>query len=193
MSKDSTQRPRPDSNRGPFNPKSDAVTDWPLRLRYVKSVFQTRRRLKNILFWGVLHNVRSYTRNVWRRGRELSTLFADHVLLIKVLHPNPFASSYSPDFSKKSLASRRASLAATNLMKTAARPTTAGSTYPRSTPTPLCRARKNSSHYSERASTPRWPSGRSRRTQSSAGARCRSSTRGPFRWQSGSNDEESLS
>ena len=32
MSKDSTQRPRPDSNRGPFDPKSDAVTDWPLRL-----------------------------------------------------------------------------------------------------------------------------------------------------------------
>ena len=32
MSKDSTQRPRPDSNRGPFVPKSDAVTDWPLRL-----------------------------------------------------------------------------------------------------------------------------------------------------------------
>ena len=31
MSKDSTQRPRPDSNRGPFDPKSDAVTDWPLR------------------------------------------------------------------------------------------------------------------------------------------------------------------
>ena len=31
MSKDSTQRPRPDSNRGPFDPKSDAVlTDWPL-------------------------------------------------------------------------------------------------------------------------------------------------------------------
>ena len=30
--KDSTQRPRPDSNRGPFDPKSDAVTDWPLRL-----------------------------------------------------------------------------------------------------------------------------------------------------------------
>ena len=26
------QRPRPDSNRGPFDPKSDAVTDWPLRL-----------------------------------------------------------------------------------------------------------------------------------------------------------------
>ena len=23
------QRPRPDSNRGPFDPKSDAVTDWP--------------------------------------------------------------------------------------------------------------------------------------------------------------------
>ena len=32
LSKDSTQRPRPDSNRGPFDPKSDAVTDWPLRL-----------------------------------------------------------------------------------------------------------------------------------------------------------------
>ena len=32
MSKDSTQRPRPVSNRGPFDPKSDAVTDWPLRL-----------------------------------------------------------------------------------------------------------------------------------------------------------------
>ena len=27
MSKDSTQRPRPDSNRGPFDPKSDAVTE----------------------------------------------------------------------------------------------------------------------------------------------------------------------
>ena len=24
------QRPRPDLNRGPFDPKSDAVTDWPL-------------------------------------------------------------------------------------------------------------------------------------------------------------------
>ena len=33
MSKDSTQRPRPDSNRGLFDPKSDAVTDWPLRLQ----------------------------------------------------------------------------------------------------------------------------------------------------------------
>ena len=27
MSKDSTQRPRPESNRGPFDPKSDAATD----------------------------------------------------------------------------------------------------------------------------------------------------------------------
>ena len=35
MSKDSTQRPRPDSNRGPFDPKSDAVTDWPLRLHRI--------------------------------------------------------------------------------------------------------------------------------------------------------------
>ena len=33
MSKDSTQRPRPDLNRGPFDPKSDAVTDLPLRLQ----------------------------------------------------------------------------------------------------------------------------------------------------------------
>ena len=32
MSKDSTQRPPPDSNRGPFDPKSDAVTDWPQQL-----------------------------------------------------------------------------------------------------------------------------------------------------------------
>ena len=32
MSKDSTQRPRPDSNRGQFDPKSDAITDWLLRL-----------------------------------------------------------------------------------------------------------------------------------------------------------------
>ena len=32
LSKDSTQRPRPDSNRGPFDPKSDAVTHGPLRL-----------------------------------------------------------------------------------------------------------------------------------------------------------------
>ena len=35
LSKDSTQRPRPDSNRGPFDPKSDAVTDWPLCLHYL--------------------------------------------------------------------------------------------------------------------------------------------------------------
>ena len=35
LSKDSTQRPRPDSNRGPFDPKSGAVTDWPLRLQTV--------------------------------------------------------------------------------------------------------------------------------------------------------------
>ena len=39
MSKDSTQRPRPDSNRGPFDPKSDAVTDWPLRLLNVHIEF----------------------------------------------------------------------------------------------------------------------------------------------------------
>ena len=32
MSKDSTQQPRLDSNRGPLDPKSYAVTDWPLRL-----------------------------------------------------------------------------------------------------------------------------------------------------------------
>ena len=35
LSKDSNQRPRPDSNRGPFDPKSDAVTDWPLRPLYM--------------------------------------------------------------------------------------------------------------------------------------------------------------
>ena len=29
------QPPRPDSNRGPYDPKSDAVTDWPLRLHVV--------------------------------------------------------------------------------------------------------------------------------------------------------------
>ena len=31
----STQQPRPDSNRGSFDPKSDAVTDWPLRHHYL--------------------------------------------------------------------------------------------------------------------------------------------------------------
>ena len=37
MSKDSTQRPQADSNRGLFDPKSDAVTDWPLRLCFVSA------------------------------------------------------------------------------------------------------------------------------------------------------------
>ena len=41
MSKDSTQRPRPDSNRGPFDPKSDAVTDRPLRLHTQKKKYGT--------------------------------------------------------------------------------------------------------------------------------------------------------
>ena len=32
----------PDSNRGPFDPKSNAVTDWPLRLLSVDSTFANR-------------------------------------------------------------------------------------------------------------------------------------------------------
>ena len=42
-----TQRPRPDSNRGPFDPKSDAVTDRPLRLF---SYFSLETGLSEIIF-----------------------------------------------------------------------------------------------------------------------------------------------
>ena len=38
-------RPRPDSNRGPFDPKSDAVTDWPLRLRFRRATSESKSTL----------------------------------------------------------------------------------------------------------------------------------------------------
>ena len=47
-SKDSTQRPRPDSNRGPFDPKSDAVTDWPLRSNYSLGTNSTVKPFKQL-------------------------------------------------------------------------------------------------------------------------------------------------